>query len=74
MKCRKCDREMDFCGKDTSSGREIRSYYCWPCRQGVDVDDGIALWKVLRDAHKPKQNSIDGDGNPCAAGFRCRED
>lgn len=52
MKCRKCGRAMEFMEKDTSSGRELRTYYCAPCKEAVTVDDGVALWKVLRDARK----------------------
>ena len=52
MKCPKCDREMELEEKDTSSGRDMRTYYCRPCNERVDVDNGIALWKVLHDARK----------------------
>ena len=40
--------------KDTSSGRDMRTYYCGPCKKRVDVDNGVALWKVLSDARKEK--------------------
>ena len=52
MKCQKCAREMKLEEKDTSSGRDMRTYYCQPCNERVDVDNGIALWKVLHDARK----------------------
>lgn len=54
MKCRKCGREMDLEEKDTSSGRDMRTYVCRPCDKRVDVDNGVALWKVLHDARKEK--------------------
>jgi len=52
MKCPKCDQPMDLEEKDTSSGRDMRSYYCTKCDEHVDVDNGIALWKVLHDARE----------------------
>jgi transposase-like protein len=54
MKCPKCGREMELEEKDTSSGRDMRTYYCRPCKERVDVDNGVALWKVLSDARKEK--------------------
>jgi DNA-directed RNA polymerase subunit RPC12/RpoP len=54
MKCARCGREMDLEEKDTSSGRDMRTYYCRPCDKRVDVDNGVALWKVLHDARKEK--------------------
>jgi transposase-like protein len=53
MKCPKCDRYMDSEEKDTSSGRDMRTYFCPPCKKRVDVDNGIALWKALSDARAP---------------------
>jgi hypothetical protein len=52
MKCPKCDQPMDLEEKDTSSGRDMRTYYCRACDERVDVDNGIALWKVLHDARE----------------------
>jgi uncharacterized protein YlaI len=54
MKCQKCGREMELEEKDTSSGRDMRTYYCPPCKERVDVDNGVALWKVLSDSRKEK--------------------
>lgn len=54
MKCAKCDRCMDLEEKDTSSGRDMRTYFCPLCKERVDVDNGIALWKVLSDARDEK--------------------
>jgi uncharacterized protein YlaI len=42
MKCPKCGQEMDLEEKDTSSGRDMRTYICRPCKERVDVDNGIA--------------------------------
>ena len=50
MKCPKCGQEMDLEEKDTSSGRDMWTYICRPCKERVDVDNGVALWKVLHDA------------------------
>jgi len=55
MKCEKCGREMDREEKDTSSGRDMRTYYCRHCDVRVDVDNGIALWKVLHDAREKNE-------------------
>jgi uncharacterized protein YlaI len=52
MKCEKCGREMALEEKDTSAGRDMRTYYCSDCDLRIDVDNGIALWKVLHDARK----------------------
>jgi len=51
MKCPKCDQEMDLYEKDTSSGRDMRTYVCRPCKEYVDADNGVALWQVLHDAN-----------------------
>jgi hypothetical protein len=52
MKCEKCGREMEFEEKDTSLGRDMRTYYFRPYDERIDVDNGIALWKVLHDARE----------------------
>jgi len=52
MKCPKCDRPMELEEKDTSSGRDMRTYYCGPCDKRINVDGGIALWQALSDARK----------------------
>jgi transposase-like protein len=52
MKCPKCGKEMDLYEKDTSSGRDMRTYVCRQCKEYVDVDNGIALWQVLHDARE----------------------
>jgi competence CoiA-like predicted nuclease len=40
--------------KDTSLGRDKRTYYCPSCKERVDIDNGIALWKLLSDAREKK--------------------
>jgi transposase-like protein len=57
MKCPKCDKEMDLYEKDTSSGRDMRTYVCRPCKEYVDADNGLALWKVLHDAREQEKTS-----------------
>jgi transposase-like protein len=52
MKCPKCGRYMDLEEKDKSSGPDMRTYYCESCKVRIDVDNGIAFWKVLCDARK----------------------
>ncbi len=32
-----------------SQGRDMRTYVCRPCKEYVDVDNGVALWQVLHD-------------------------
>jgi len=32
----------------------MRTYYCRFCKERLDVDNGIALWKALSDARKEK--------------------
>jgi hypothetical protein len=33
-------------------GADMRTYVCRPCKEYVDVDNGIALWQVLHDANE----------------------
>jgi hypothetical protein len=54
MKCEKCGREMDPEEKDASSGRDMRTYYCRPCDARIDMDNRVALWRVLSDARERK--------------------
>ena len=56
MKCPECGKQMDLYEKDTSSGRDMRTYVCHPCNKYVDVDNGIALWQVLHHARKENSN------------------
>ena len=59
MKCAKCDREMVQEEKDTSSGRDVRTYFCAHCEARVEVDNGVVLWKVLANARE-KDEPQDG--------------
>lgn len=52
MDCPKCGKAMCLEDKDTSSGRDMRTYYCDRCRESHIVDNGIALWKALSDARE----------------------
>jgi transposase-like protein len=55
MKCPNCAREMILEEKDTSSGRDMRTYRCGHCGRSEDVDNGIALWQVLSDARETEE-------------------
>jgi hypothetical protein len=57
MKCPRCGQVMDLEEKDTSSGRDMRTYYCGPCKERVDVDNRVALWKVLHNAREREKKS-----------------
>jgi hypothetical protein len=52
MICTECGAVMDQTDKDSSSGRVIREYLCRNCGHTDWEDDGVALWKVLHDAHE----------------------
>ena len=64
MKCPKCSQEMDLEEKDTSSGRDMRTYICRTCKERVDVDNGVALWKVLHDAREEMEEKRRRAGTP----------
>jgi len=49
VNCPKCRKPMKQIEKDTSSGRDMRTYECRSCKHTVDVDNGTALWKLLSD-------------------------
>jgi hypothetical protein len=53
---------MDLYEKDTSSGRDMRTYVCRPCRKYVDVDNGAALWQVLHDDREQAKKVKSGPG------------
>ena len=55
MKCETCGKETRLDDKDTSSGRDMRTYYCKQCDKSYIVDNGIALWQALSDARKSDQ-------------------
>ena len=50
MQCTKCGTKMDFTGKDTFSGREIREYRCRACGHDDSEDTGQALWEIMHEA------------------------
>ena len=57
---------MDLTEKDTSSGRDMRTYYCAPCNRSIDVEFGVATWQALSDAKKtepaPAERQADTPG------------
>jgi transposase-like protein len=55
MKCPQCGKEMRLEDKDTSSGRDMRTYRCDQCQKSHIVDNGTALWKVLSDAREAEK-------------------
>ena len=52
MQCTKCGTKMDFTGKDTFSGREIREYRCRACGHDDWEDTGQAMWEILHEARE----------------------
>ena len=40
----------------------MRTYYCRPCNERVDVDNGVALWKVLHDAREKDEEGQKSKG------------
>lgn len=52
MTCTKCGAMMDFTGKDTFSGREIREYICRTCGHDDWEDTGQAMWAILHEARE----------------------
>ena len=56
MNCQKCGQPMDLYEKDTSSGRDMRTYVCRPCDKYVDFDNGVALWQMLHDAREKRDD------------------
>jgi hypothetical protein len=52
MKCPACAEEMTLEEKDTSSGRDMRTYRCGLCGRSEDIDNGTALWQVLSNARE----------------------
>jgi hypothetical protein len=49
--------------KDTSSGRDMRTYHCRQCGRSEDVDNGIALWQVLSDGREAEESRSRSQGN-----------
>ncbi len=56
MECPVCGHEVTLDEKDTSSGRDMRTYRCRQCGGPEDVDYGIALWQVLSDAREAAES------------------
>jgi hypothetical protein len=53
MECPVCGQPMDETERDSSSGSDMRSYYCATCRQEHILDIGTAFWQVLHRASEP---------------------
>lgn len=52
--CADCGIEMEQIEKTTFTGREIREYQCPKCKRTLILDCGEALWKILSDANREK--------------------
>jgi hypothetical protein len=63
MECPVCGHEMNLEEKDTSSGRDMRTYRCGYCGRLEDVDYGIALWQVLSDAREAEESRSRSQGD-----------
>jgi len=63
MECPICGHELSLEEKDTSSGRDMRTYRCRQCGRSEDVDNGIALWQVLSDAREAEESRPRSQGN-----------
>jgi hypothetical protein len=55
--CPQCAGPIRLWDKDTSSGRNIRTYGCRACKWNEDFDGGIALWKAISDANEEFEKS-----------------
>ncbi len=71
MQCRNCGAMMDFRGKDTFSGREIREYSCRTCGHDDWEDTGQAMWAILHEAREAdeaeaREKAIDEARRPIA--------
>ena len=53
--CPKCGQDMRLEEKDTSSGRDMRTYRCSHCQESQIVDFGIATWKALSDSRNSNE-------------------
>ena len=52
--CPDCGGELRLEDQTSLSGNKIRDYKCLKCGRQVIEDCGVALWKVLHDANKPR--------------------
>ncbi len=55
--CPKCGGMLSQTGKDTFTGEVWREYTCKSCGHVEDVNEGIALWKILHDAAEQDKNN-----------------
>jgi hypothetical protein len=47
MECPKCGKQRRLEDKDTSSGRDMRTYFCDSCKESQIVEFGMATWKAM---------------------------
>ena len=52
MECPKCVKPMRLEDKDTSSGRDMRTYFCDSCKESQIVEFGMATWKAMSKSHQ----------------------
>lgn len=52
---------MEEADKDTSSGSDMRTYYCQKCRAEHIEDRGKALWQAIADANEESNRTRDED-------------
>ena len=52
MGCPRCGNELRLEDKDTSSGRDMRTYRCDSCQESQIVDFGMATWKAMSDSRE----------------------
>ena len=52
MECPKCGKKMRREDKDTSSGRDMRTYCCDSCQESQIVDFGMATWKAMSSSRE----------------------
>jgi hypothetical protein len=52
MECPTCGKPLRLDDKDTSSGRDMRTYFCDFCKESQIVDFGMATWKAMSKARE----------------------
>jgi hypothetical protein len=50
--CPKCSGEMVQTDKNTCTGEVWREFTCRACGHVADVNEGVALWKIMQDGMK----------------------
>jgi len=55
--CPQCAAEFYY-SKSTSSGREVHAYVCPNCYWREQIDEGVALWKVMAQEHQREGSSF----------------